>query len=98
MAFSAATVRGSGSGSGGDGRSIRNTITQAGHTFGMRKVGNFAVNRVSAERVQRQVEAEQHADRARGYLRADRQAFGGGGLDSPKQQSPAFGRNICLGQ
>lgn len=33
MAFSASTVRGSGSGSGGDGRSIRNTITQAGHTF-----------------------------------------------------------------
>jgi microcystin-dependent protein len=30
MAFSAATVRGGG---GGDGRSIRNTITQIGHTF-----------------------------------------------------------------
>ena len=33
MAFSAVNVRGSGSGSGGDGRSIRNTITQAGHGF-----------------------------------------------------------------
>lgn len=35
MAFSAAGIRGSasGSGSGGDGRSIRNTITQAGHGF-----------------------------------------------------------------
>lgn len=33
MAFSAAGIRGSVSGSGGDGRSIRNTITQAGHGF-----------------------------------------------------------------
>jgi hypothetical protein len=35
---------------------------------------------------------------ARRDLRADWQAFGGGGLDGAQQQAPAFGRHIRLRQ